>query len=437
MNFQGKILEKGQAMIYLMIGMVVFLGFVALAIDGSMVLADRRHAQNAADAAALAGGGKAAYNLETGHIEEQHWKCGDVGFAMHNAEITAINRAGANNFVITNTYGIDHNFVDATCSNSGRYIDVTVEISATTPSNFLQMVFPGALHNEVEAVARVFPGYPSGFGNAIVALNDASCEDPGIDGGIVYSNQGANLNITGGGIFTNGCLRQNGNPDVKITDGDALYHDGMHLDPKNWDPDPITTTLSIEPADFKVTEVCPATDDAHNIDTPKKLNDLQKEIADASKTGKYTFESGLWCISGNLTINSNDKIEGNHITLEFRTGGLTINGTPDINISAPADNITPSSSNGLPGVLLYFPPPDDTFTNCPNHVVKLNGTETSTFTGMILAPCADITLNGTGGNTYVGQVIGWNVAIGGDADLDLTYHRNPFFDKPASMELHR
>lgn len=47
--------EKGQAIVYLVIGLVVFLGFVALAIDGGMVLADRRDAQNATDASALAG----------------------------------------------------------------------------------------------------------------------------------------------------------------------------------------------------------------------------------------------------------------------------------------------------------------------------------------------------------------------------------------------
>ena len=52
--------EKGQAIVYLVIGMVVFLGFVALAIDGGMALADRRRSQNGADAASLAGGAAAS-----------------------------------------------------------------------------------------------------------------------------------------------------------------------------------------------------------------------------------------------------------------------------------------------------------------------------------------------------------------------------------------
>ena len=52
--------EKGQAIVFLVLGLVVFMGFVALAIDGGMAFADRRHSQNGSDAASLAGGGEAA-----------------------------------------------------------------------------------------------------------------------------------------------------------------------------------------------------------------------------------------------------------------------------------------------------------------------------------------------------------------------------------------
>ncbi|MEP6895891.1 MAG: pilus assembly protein TadG-related protein, partial [Chloroflexota bacterium] len=46
--------EKGQALIVIALAVVVLFGFAALAIDGSRVFSDRRHAQNAADTAALA-----------------------------------------------------------------------------------------------------------------------------------------------------------------------------------------------------------------------------------------------------------------------------------------------------------------------------------------------------------------------------------------------
>src|SRR5512135_2047716 len=47
--------EKGQAIVLFVLGIVALLGFTALAIDGSTLYTEHRNAQNAADAAALAG----------------------------------------------------------------------------------------------------------------------------------------------------------------------------------------------------------------------------------------------------------------------------------------------------------------------------------------------------------------------------------------------
>src|SRR5512147_3254392 len=47
--------EKGQALILIALAAVGLFAFAALAIDGSRVYSDKRHAQNAADTAALAG----------------------------------------------------------------------------------------------------------------------------------------------------------------------------------------------------------------------------------------------------------------------------------------------------------------------------------------------------------------------------------------------
>ena len=49
-----KLHENGQALIVVALAAVVLFGFAALAIDGSRIFEDRRHAQNAADTSALA-----------------------------------------------------------------------------------------------------------------------------------------------------------------------------------------------------------------------------------------------------------------------------------------------------------------------------------------------------------------------------------------------
>jgi len=50
-----KLPEKGQALILVALAAIGLFAFAALAIDGSRMFSDKRHAQNAADTAALAG----------------------------------------------------------------------------------------------------------------------------------------------------------------------------------------------------------------------------------------------------------------------------------------------------------------------------------------------------------------------------------------------
>ncbi|MGB7874939.1 MAG: pilus assembly protein TadG-related protein, partial [Anaerolineales bacterium] len=47
--------ERGQVLVIIAIAIIGLVGITGLAIDGSIILEDRRHAQNAADTAALAG----------------------------------------------------------------------------------------------------------------------------------------------------------------------------------------------------------------------------------------------------------------------------------------------------------------------------------------------------------------------------------------------
>src|SRR6185436_4073542 len=53
MKRQPQLKERGQALVVIAIAAIALFAFAALAIDGSMVFSDRRHAQNAADTAAL------------------------------------------------------------------------------------------------------------------------------------------------------------------------------------------------------------------------------------------------------------------------------------------------------------------------------------------------------------------------------------------------
>jgi hypothetical protein len=429
--------EKGQAIVYLAIGLVVFMGFVALAIDGGMALADRRNVQNAADAASLAGGGRVAEDLDYNHITERNWSCGSFNWLKNNAEVAAYDRALANGFTTTynlnsDLVGSDNNYAVAKCYNLGnmekdKYIEITVEISATTPSNFLQLVFPTALHNEVEAATHVYPRHSYALGNAIVALNKELCSDPASQGVILGGN--SNIDVDGGGIFSNGCLRDNGGPKIVIIDGGGRGWDLEHITYDNWEPDPEETDEEyIDPLEFD--DLVPEWNPSTGLCTdPKAHNKPASELKMSwVKKETVTLSPGLWCIQGDLTINAGDKFYGTDVTIFMVDGKFDVAGTADIQLAAPDEK--PDPSPAIPHVVITLPPSN-------TNVVQLNGNESAFFQGMVLAPKSTITLNGTGYNTYQGQMIGWNVKITGTAGTNVDFDPNNAPTIPTKMELYR
>jgi uncharacterized membrane protein len=89
MNNKNKITERGQALILLVFAVVGLLGFTALAIDGGMIYSDRRIAQNAADAAAVAGARKAGETLNINEVVSENWTCTDPSVTSYAAVIAA------------------------------------------------------------------------------------------------------------------------------------------------------------------------------------------------------------------------------------------------------------------------------------------------------------------------------------------------------------
>ncbi len=99
MTKQIKKSERGQILIVLTLALVALLGFTALAVDGGMVYSDRRYAQSAADASALAGAGAAAQTMEnySPKVTYETFACNSNGViaAINEAITAAVNRANA------------------------------------------------------------------------------------------------------------------------------------------------------------------------------------------------------------------------------------------------------------------------------------------------------------------------------------------------------
>jgi hypothetical protein len=404
--------ERGQALIFIVVGFVIILGFVGLAIDGGKVYSDRRHAQNSADASTLAGGGAAALSMEDSHLTYLQFSCntGDsrIAAAIQAAKDAAIARATSNGFTI-DTDVADWHGVTAACGSDtslgyvDKYIDVTVKITTVTQPTFASFLFGQGLVSKVEAVTRVRPRMQLALGHAITALNPAGCS--GQSNGAGFHGNGA-IELWGGGIFSNGCLQADGTPTINTHNGTNDFA-GEVGNPQMFSPPPNQVGL-VMPIEL------------YYVPPPDCTNRWFTDL-----TSPLT--PGLYCIDGDLTINS--ELVGDGVTIYMKNGDIKINGNPEIRLKAPA--IDADASPAIPGVLIYAP---DT-----NHsTITLNGNSTSNFTGVVYAPGADINMLGTGNlDAYDVQVIGFNVEVGGTADTYVSYCSCQNYTKPTSMDLLR
>jgi hypothetical protein len=446
--------ENGQAIVLLVLSLVVLLGFTALAIDGGMVYSDRRHAQNGADTASLAGAGAAASVLQEGRITYMSWNCPNVLYAVTaRAEDAAIFRAASNSYNInSNPSDSDDGFVALECGDiplgpyNDRYIDVMTEIEKNTPTSFAHLLYNGELRNRVEAVARVRPRSPVGLGNAVVALNQSACQ--GNQNGLQFVGTSVTT-ITGGGALTLGCLDVDGvgNQSSVINTDQRLYYDG------EWDGNyadkfqpapPSSTTSPSSPEIFTIdppscSGLTSRTLPTGNPSTVSLEEGRYSETVSITNGQTFTLQPGLYCFENSpnaFTMNGGTLI-GHGVTLFAPNGDINITGGT-ITLSAPCTDLDPSQNicdttpsypeHALRGTLIYT-----------YHDVTFVGNGDSTMLGTIYAPSGTVTVSGTSdiSPTLNTQIIAHNVEIGGSGRLIINFTEGNNAMRGARMDMHR
>ena len=471
---ERKTSERGQALVLLVLAFMVLLGFTALAIDGSMVYADRRHEQNAADTGSLAGANAAAMYLENYYVNYEDFYLADtdgdgdldcvsndpimvdkLNAALAAAETASIARVGTNDYTIDANIS-DDNGVYAACGGKDngtwvdKYIDVTTTITADTRTNFVHLFYGGPVRNTVTAVARVRPRSPLGLGNAIVALRE---ECAGNDGGITFDG-GIVVDVIGGGIFSNACLDSNGQS-VSVTAGAiacTYYPDegqsDCYTNPSGGPvtPNPEEGTRPLERQRFFI----PAPD--CNLVPERTLNNNDTEML----PGRYQrisvnagdsvlMRPGLYCVddpgpqTGDFVVNGGARIYTNPnegVTIYITEGNFLVTGgsnIANIQLEAPPnpDNFTCiGCPPAIPGVLIYL-------AEGNTGSVDILGDSASYFRGTVYAP--DGTINVGGGSIPVveAQVIGDTIKVHGDTNWNVVYVSDLLYSPPAYMEVAR
>lgn len=437
--------EKGQALVLLVLGAVVLLGFTALAVDGGMVYSDRRQAQTAADASSLAGGGAAAIYMDQHGIDYTNWSCtgAKMTAALTDAHAAALQRANDNKaWNEPGREGLQGVKVNVTCNNDppsvrwyGRYIDVSVVVSNTTSTAFAHFVFPGLLQNTVNAVTRVRPRTPLALGYAIVGLNQAACS--GNQNGVLFSGSSGTY-VNGGGVFSNGCMTGNGSGfEVYVTDGTVNYVRQLEGNASSIHPYPAQIP---EPMPESAYDVPPP--DCDQVPSRGRAKNVSGKIlpgryTEISLKGEAQLEAGgLYCLSGDFdTGNSNLWIDTSNgkqgVTIYLKTGSFITSGNGHVNLSAPPSD--PNPYPALPGILIYMDPSNA-------GVVRLRGNSASSYLGVVLAPGGTITAAGTTdipdeAVTFHTQLIGKNVDITGNARIDINYNGSDMLNFSPKMDL--
>jgi len=479
--------ERGQVLVLIAFAIIGLVAITGLAIDGSIILADRRHAQNAADTAALAG---ALAKMQAQAPVSQGGSGMSEVDARDPMRVVALDRAESNGYfnnLVTSTvevYTCDETALGADCPTpyDGDPEYVQVVITSHVDTFFARVVGVETLTNRVQAVALAdYDDSGSLFGGAgVVALNP-NCPNSG------SLNLGgtANIYINGGGMFSNSagdCAVVCNSNTVNIYVCDGYDADG------NCIPGDITTVPGGANGGFDLSANCETNmvanqgddgaafdyhDDVPDIPEPPECQDIPafwpsqtfetrydpvlgadveasvitpgyyngfppKKFSGVDVKNTIFLEPGVYCVDSVLkqTID-NVHLYGEDVTIYVRPGhNITINGGV-VQLRATNGDGAPYAPSGTDNdayvgyLIIAAPDYEGAVTSC-----TIDGNSTNIYEGAIFAPHCDVTINGSSDTPPDGinsQIIGYNVKINGGSDLYINYDSdlNPYISDPS------
>jgi Flp pilus assembly protein TadG len=339
--------HRGQVLALFGIGLVVLMGFMALAVDVGMLWSDRREMQTAADAAAQAG----AAALRQGN----------------NVTTAARDAAGLNSF--TDGSVVDGHTISVTVNNppssgpysgNANYVEAVVEQPQTT--YFLRALG----YNTVDVSTRAVSGYVNGPG-CVISLN------PSANNAITVSGS-ASINAPLCNVVDNSSASStalNGSGSASIT-ANAIGVVGGYTS-ATYTPTPKT---GIAPLPDPLASLAAPTIGV----VPAACNSLTKAEHGYTATGGETISPGVYCggitVSGGKSLNlsaglyilygggltvSSSTISGSGVSF-FNTGtasgntgykAINISGGSTASLSAPTTQLTGVTGGPWEGILFF------------------------------------------------------------------------------------
>jgi Flp pilus assembly protein TadG len=417
--------ERGQVIILLAVGLVALFGFAALAIDGGLVYAERRHAQNAADASTMTAA-MARINANS------NWKNVALDLAAKN---------GFDNDGVSNTVEVHSPPVSGPFAGQANHVQTI--ISSNVNTFLVHFVYQGEVKYTVDAVVDYVPGFigPLYSGDALVGLNPSACDT-------IRAGGTSGTEIIGGGVFVNSnhpdcAFRRHGTGDFKVVGGSINVVGGWKNDGSSGTITPTPSTdaeqVPYPPEPDIPAPTCP------NVATVSGDRILPGRYSGAkfppNGVTKFGYPGGIDPDTGLVTpsifcIDVSDKFhlksnvyEGVGVLFYMQNGNVEWNADAEINLSPP-------TTGDYRGLLIYMDPKN--YVNPPNSEITVNGKQESRIAGTIWGPASHCKLNGTGDSySYRLQVVCYTIELLGNAKLYIDDSFSDFYERehPAKIKL--
>ncbi len=403
--------ERGQALILIVFAIIGLVAITGLAVDGGNVYLVRRRAQTAADAAALGG--------SLARIHGADWVESALKVAAEN---------GFNNDGDTNSIVVVSPPVDGPHKNDTEYLQVI--IATHTPTYLASVIGVRRIPSRVQAIARTKISEITQIldGDALISLAPTSDCDTHRS----FSVEGeATLDIWDAGIFVNSnnpecALIQKGSGSIILEGegGDISVVGGVDIQkPDLITPlQPITgkAPISYPPPFFMPNVGC--SQEAIVSEDGGSMTSGSWGVEDFPPLGVHSLESGMYCLGGDFIINGGDSLEGNNVVFELKNGKIRWSGDATINLKGRI-------AGDLEGLLIYMP--------MENHSrIVLNGDADSNIRGTILAPGAEIHINGMDSDSgFHSQIIGYRINVNGQSNVVIKYKDEQNYDAITMPEI--
>jgi Flp pilus assembly protein TadG len=428
--------ERGQALIVLALAAIGIFGIVGLAIDGSAKFSDRRHAQNAADTAAMAGA------LELARDDTANW--------INTAKNVADENGYDGNLVSNQVWVYYCDAIPVSspvdCGPYNNYHSyIQVVISSRVNTSFAKVVGIQQTQNIVQAVAYTDKGGPLYKGDAIIQLNPTGS---GCPGEFIVGGSGT-VTIDGGGLFVNSNNTGNNNcaaftqagcnTTLNVINGGGITAVGQIF------TDPCNGVDKINANETEGAAPYPFPPPPEEVPAPPPecaagvygyvQNNYPSNGISTIWPGKYdtlppanATENTVVMLPGNYCVfeavkvtGSNSILQGDNVFIYIRYNSTK---TFPLSLQGGTVDIDAPDTGDYKGYLIYVDPGpivNGMYTGNPKNC-SISGSSTNAFTGSIYAPYCEMTING-GGSPYGfhAQLIAYEVKLDGNNALTFIY----------------